>query len=70
VTGIAVIARGRLTAHGTLGELKSQVTDRMVVEIEEYGVDDTAGWSRERSCPRCSSRRGRVAAPGASLDTF
>ncbi len=51
---IAVIARGRLIAQGTPGELKSQVTDRTVVEIEAYGVDEAA-LERLRSLPGVAS---------------
>jgi ABC-2 type transport system ATP-binding protein len=41
---IAVIAKGRIVGEGTPRELKSQVTDGSVVEIEVYGVpEDTVG---------------------------
>jgi ABC-2 type transport system ATP-binding protein len=41
---IAVIAKGRIVGEGTPRQLKSQVTDGSVVEIEVYGVpDDTVG---------------------------
>ncbi len=39
---IAVIARGRIVAEGTPGELKRLVADRTVVEIEVYGVTEEA----------------------------
>jgi len=39
---IAVIARGRIVAEGTPQALKSGVADRTVIEIEAFGVSDTA----------------------------
>ena len=45
---IAVIARGRIVGEGTPRELKSQVIDGSVVEIEVYGVpDETVGRLRQ-----------------------
>jgi len=44
---IAVIANGRIVGEGTPRELKSQVTDGSVVEIEVYGVrEETVGRMR------------------------
>ena len=44
---IAVIAKGRIVGEGTPRELKSQVMEGSVVEIEVYGVpDDTVGRMR------------------------
>jgi ABC-2 type transport system ATP-binding protein len=37
---IAVIAGGRIVAHGTPEDLKSRVVDRTVIEIETFGVED------------------------------
>ena len=39
---IAVIARGRIVAEGTPGELKSQVAEGHVVEVETFGIDEPA----------------------------
>jgi ABC-2 type transport system ATP-binding protein len=39
---IAVIAKGRIVAEGTPAELKSQVADGHVVEVETFGIDDAA----------------------------
>jgi len=39
---IAVIANGELVAQGTPGDLKAAVVDRTVVEIEAFGVADSA----------------------------
>jgi ABC-2 type transport system ATP-binding protein len=36
---IAVIARGRIVATGTPGELKEHVVDRTVVEVEVFGIE-------------------------------
>jgi ABC-2 type transport system ATP-binding protein len=37
---VAVIAKGRLVAQGTPRELKSHVSDRTVLEVEVFGIDD------------------------------
>jgi ABC-2 type transport system ATP-binding protein len=37
---IAVIAQGRIVGHGTPRELKGHVSDRTVVEVEAFGVDE------------------------------
>ncbi len=37
---IAVIAHGRIVGEGTPRELKSHVSDRTVVEVEAFGVDE------------------------------
>ncbi|MHB1576175.1 MAG: ABC transporter ATP-binding protein [Candidatus Dormibacteria bacterium] len=37
---IAVISRGRIVAEGTPKDLKSAASDRTVVEVEAYGVDE------------------------------
>ena len=37
---IAVIANGLIVAEGTPADLKSRVSDRTVIEIETFGVDD------------------------------
>jgi ABC-2 type transport system ATP-binding protein len=37
---IAVIAGGKIVAHGTPADLKSRVADRTVIEIETFGVED------------------------------
>ncbi|HSF61502.1 MAG TPA: ABC transporter ATP-binding protein, partial [Gaiellaceae bacterium] len=47
---IAVIAKGRIVAEGTPGELKSQVAEGHVVEVETFGIDDAA-LARVRSLP-------------------
>jgi ABC-2 type transport system ATP-binding protein len=47
---IAVIAGGRIVGAGTPRELKSQVADGSVVEIEVYGVQDE-GVARIRALP-------------------
>jgi ABC-2 type transport system ATP-binding protein len=39
---IAVIAKGRIVAQGTPGELKSQVAEGNVVEVETFGIDEPA----------------------------
>ena len=39
---IAVVARGRIVAEGTPRDLKEQVSDGVVVEIEVYGIEDAA----------------------------
>jgi ABC-2 type transport system ATP-binding protein len=39
---IAVIAKGRIVAEGTPGELKSQVAEGNVVEVETFGIDEQA----------------------------
>jgi ABC-2 type transport system ATP-binding protein len=47
---IAVIAGGRIVAHGTPGELKGNVVDASVVEIETFGAD-VAVLDRARAIP-------------------
>jgi ABC-2 type transport system ATP-binding protein len=37
---VAVIAKGRIVGEGTPRELKSHVSDRTVVEVEAFGVDE------------------------------
>jgi ABC-2 type transport system ATP-binding protein len=37
---IAVIAGGKIVAHGTPADLKARVADRTVIEIETFGIDD------------------------------
>jgi ABC-2 type transport system ATP-binding protein len=45
---IAVIAKGRIVAEGTPGELKNRVADGRVTEIEVYGVpEETVAGMRE-----------------------
>ena len=39
---IAVIAKGRIVAEGTPRDLKAQVSDGVVVEVEVYGIGDEA----------------------------
>jgi ABC-2 type transport system ATP-binding protein len=39
---IAVIARGRIVAEGTPGELKARVAEGNVVEVETFGIDERA----------------------------
>ncbi len=39
---IAVVARGKIVAEGTPRALKQTVAEGVVVEIEVYGIDDTA----------------------------
>ncbi len=39
---IAVIAKGRIVAEGTPRELKTQVSEGIVVEVEVYGIGDEA----------------------------
>jgi ABC-2 type transport system ATP-binding protein len=39
---IAVIAKGELVGEGTPRELKSHVSDRTVVEVEVFGIDEDA----------------------------
>jgi ABC-2 type transport system ATP-binding protein len=39
---IAVIAKGRIVAEGTPRELKTQVSEGIVVEVEVYGIEDEA----------------------------
>jgi ABC-2 type transport system ATP-binding protein len=51
---IAVITRGEIVAEGTPGDLKANIADRTVVEIEAYGADDTA-IDRLRSVPGVAS---------------
>jgi ABC-2 type transport system ATP-binding protein len=51
---IAVIAEGEIVAEGTPSALKAVVADRTVVEIEAYGLPDTA-LERVRSSPGVTS---------------
>ena len=55
---VAVIANGRLVAHGTPRELKSHVVDRTVLEVEVFGIDDAtvSRCARCRASPRSRSR--------------
>ena len=39
---IAVVAKGRIVAEGTPRDLKTQVSDGVVVEVEVYGIEDRA----------------------------
>ena len=39
---IAVIAKGRIVAEGTPRDLKAQVSEGVVVEVEVYGIEDEA----------------------------
>ncbi len=39
---IAVVAKGRIVAAGTPRDLKAQVSDGVVVEVEVYGIEDRA----------------------------
>ena len=39
---IAVVAKGRIVAEGTPRDLKAQVSDGVVVEVEVYGIEDGA----------------------------
>jgi ABC-2 type transport system ATP-binding protein len=39
---IAVVAKGRIVAEGTPRDLKAQVSDGVVVEVEVYGIEDAA----------------------------
>jgi ABC-2 type transport system ATP-binding protein len=39
---IAVIAKGRIVAEGTPGQLKAQVAEGHVVEVETFGIDERA----------------------------
>ena len=39
---IGVIAKGRIVAEGTPRELKTQVSEGIVVEVEVYGIEDEA----------------------------
>ena len=47
---IAVIAKGRIVAEGTPGELKAQVAEGHVVEVETFGIDEPA-LARIRALP-------------------
>jgi ABC-2 type transport system ATP-binding protein len=47
---LAVIARGRIVAEGTPGELKDHVADSTVVEVEVFGVEE-AELQRVRGLP-------------------
>jgi ABC-2 type transport system ATP-binding protein len=51
---IAVITRGQIVAEGTPRDLKAIVADRTVIEIETFGVDETA-IERLRSAPGVTS---------------
>ena len=46
---IAVIAKGRIVAEGTPRELKTQVSEGIVVEVEVYGIGDEAVDALRRS---------------------
>ena len=72
---IAVVARGRIVAEGTPRDLKEQVSDGVVVEIEVYGIENgrveslrddrrrhVASRSRTATRRRSSSSRQRRAA--------
>jgi ABC-2 type transport system ATP-binding protein len=39
---IAVVAKGQIVAEGTPRDLKAQVSDGVVVEVEVYGIEDAA----------------------------
>jgi ABC-2 type transport system ATP-binding protein len=39
---IAVVAKGRIVAEGTPRDLKAQVSEGVVVEVEVYGIEDRA----------------------------
>ena len=39
---IAVVAKGKIVAEGTPRDLKAQVSDGIVVEVEVYGIEDRA----------------------------
>ena len=51
---IAVIARGQIIGEGTPQDLKSQVSDRAVLEIEAFGIPDEA-LDRLRATPGVES---------------
>src|SRR3954447_23719961 len=51
---VAVIAKGRIVGEGTPRELKSHVSDRTVVEVEAFGVDE-ATVKRLRGMPGVTS---------------
>ena len=57
---VAVIAKGRLVANGTPRELKSNVADRTVVEVEVFGIDDGTV-ERLRGLPGVTPSRSRTA---------
>ena len=54
---IAVIAKGRIVAEGTPGQLKAQVAEGHVVEVETFGID-------ERALARIRSLAGREVGVG------
>jgi ABC-2 type transport system ATP-binding protein len=51
---VAVIAKGRIVGEGTPRELKSHVADRTVVEVEAFGLDESA-LRRLRAIPGVTS---------------
>jgi ABC-2 type transport system ATP-binding protein len=51
---IAIIARGKIVAQGTPGDLKASVADRTVVEIEAFGASEDA-IERVRAAPGVES---------------
>ncbi|MHB1501800.1 MAG: ATP-binding protein DrrA1-3 family domain-containing protein, partial [Candidatus Dormibacteria bacterium] len=51
---IAVISKGRIVAEGTPRDLKAAASDRTVVEVEAYGVDE-AILGRMRALPGVES---------------
>ena len=51
---VAVIARGRIVAEGTPAQLKDNIADSTVVEVEVFGIDD-ADVARLRTLPGVSS---------------
>jgi ABC-2 type transport system ATP-binding protein len=51
---VAVITKGRIVGEGTPRELKSHVADRTVVEVEAFGLDESA-IGRLRAIPGVTS---------------
>ena len=51
---IAIIARGKIVAHGTPGDLKAAVADKTVIEIEAFGASEQA-IERVRAVPGVES---------------
>jgi ABC-2 type transport system ATP-binding protein len=51
---VAVIARGRIVAEGTPAQLKDNIADSTVVEVEVFGIED-ADVARLRTLPGVSS---------------
>jgi ABC-2 type transport system ATP-binding protein len=51
---IAIIARGKIVAHGTPADLKASIADRTVVEIEAFGAPEEA-IERVRTAPGVES---------------